>query len=344
MRVHGLQDTAPRLTTRESAVVVRGLVPDTVRRWWPHVRIGGGLAVLALLMWRLGGGPFVTALRVVDARTLALAAAIGVLTTVFSAWRWVLVSRGLGLRLPLGTAVADYYRALFLNAVLPGGVLGDVDRAVRQGRDAGDVGLAVKAVVLERTAGQVVLAVAGVGVVVLAPGALPAAAARAVTIGAGVLALVLLLAVVAVRASGRPARLRGWLGDVRRGLAPRGGRGGVLLASGVVLAGHLTTFLLAARAAGSTASVAVLAPLAVLALAAMAVPLNVGGWGPREGVTAWAFAAAGMTAAQGLTVAVVYGVFALVAGLPGAAVVVARVARHRARRAPQVVGPRWENA
>ena len=41
----------------------------------------------------------------------------------------------LGIRLPLGAAVADYYRALFLNAALPGGVLGDVHRAVRHGQE-----------------------------------------------------------------------------------------------------------------------------------------------------------------------------------------------------------------
>jgi hypothetical protein len=48
--------------------------------------------------------------------------------------------------------------------------------------------------------------------------------------------------------------------------------------------------------------------------------VNIGGWGPREGVAALAFGAAGLGAAQGLTVAVVYGVLAFVAGLPGAVV------------------------
>ncbi|BFO17289.1 hypothetical protein SHKM778_36770 [Streptomyces sp. KM77-8] len=47
---------------------------------------------------------------------------------------------GVGIRLPFGAAVADYYRALFLNAALPGGVLGDVHRAVRHGQSAGDMG------------------------------------------------------------------------------------------------------------------------------------------------------------------------------------------------------------
>jgi hypothetical protein len=50
-----------------------------------------------------------------------------------------------------------------------------------------------------------------------------------------------------------------------------------------VLAGHLATFVVAARAAGSHASLLRLAPLMLLALLAMSLPVNVGGWGPREG-------------------------------------------------------------
>ena len=62
----------------------------------------------------------------------------------------------------------------------------------------------------------------------------------------------------------------------------------------------------------------------MLALLAMGLPLNIGGWGPREGVTAWAFGAAGLGAGTGLSVAVVYGVLSFVAALPGAVVLVAR--------------------
>ena len=63
-------------------------------------------------------------------------------------------------------------------------------------------------------------------------------------------------------------------------------------------------------------------PLALLVLLAGVLP-NVGGWGPREGVTAWAFAAAGLGASLGVATAVVYGVMVFVASLPGAVVLVA---------------------
>jgi hypothetical protein len=79
------------------------------------------------------------------------------------------VARGLGLRLSMRSAMADYYKALFLNAALPGGVLGDVDRAVHHGRGEGDVGRSVRAVVLERTAGQIVLVSVGLVVLLTVP-------------------------------------------------------------------------------------------------------------------------------------------------------------------------------
>src|SRR5689334_8196271 len=81
-------------------------------------------------------------------------------------------------------------------------------------------------------------------------------------------------------------------------------------------------FVVAARAAGSHAPFLRLLPLMMLALFAMTLPVNIGGWGPREGVTAWAFGAAGLGATQGLTIAVLYGLFAFIAALPGVVVIV----------------------
>jgi uncharacterized membrane protein YbhN (UPF0104 family) len=288
------------------------------RTVWAWARVLGGLGIIGVLSWRLGTGAFRDGLRVIDGSTLLAAVGIGLLTTVFSAWRWCLVARGLGVRLPLPGAVADYYRSLFLNAALPGGVLGDVDRAVRHGRDTGDVGRGVRAVVLERSAGQVTLVAVGVGVLLVT-----GLVSVPVMVGAAVL-----LAGLGVLARRLPARL---FDDVRRGLLARRTWPLIALSSAVVLAGHLATFLVAARAAGASAPLSRLAPLMVLALLAMALPLNVGGWGPREGVMAWAFGAAGLTATLGLTIAVVYGLLAFVASLPGAGVLVTRFVMSRRR-------------
>lgn len=294
-----------------------------------HFGTLAGVLILGVLLWRLGTGALLEGLRRIDGPALLAGLGIGVLTTVFSAWRWCRVAHALGIRLPFGAAVAAYYRALFLNAALPGGVLGDVHRAVRHGQSAGDVGRGVRAVVLERTAGQVALVAVGVPVLLTLPSPVLTQARHL----AGLTALATLGAlaiVVAVRMgrAPRPSRRRRALGaalaEARAALLARGSWPSVLLSSVVVLAGHLLMFLVAARVAGSHASPVTLLPLALLALIAMGLPLNIGGFGPREGVTAWAFGAAGLGADTGLGVAVVYGVLSFVASLPGLLVLLAR--------------------
>jgi glycosyltransferase 2 family protein len=299
-----------------------------MRRLWPYLRMLAAVGVLAALAVHLGGDAVVDGVRAIDAASALAALGIGLLTTVFSAWRWCLVARGLGLSLPLGVAVVDSYRALFLNSVLPGGVLGDVHRAVSHGRQAGDVGRGVRAVALERSAGLVVSVTVGIAVLLTRPDLLTAAVGHLVP-GRGVLGPVAVLAAVAALAvwTARGAHgarvraaLRTFLADARAGVLSRGTGPGVVLLSVAALAGYLALFVIAARVAGSRAALGELLPLLVLALLAMALPLSVGGWGPREVVAAVAFGAGGLGTTQGFTVALVYGVLSLIACLPGAGV------------------------
>jgi uncharacterized membrane protein YbhN (UPF0104 family) len=293
------------------------------RTGWRSARLLGGAAILAVLGWRLGTGPFLDALGRISGWSVVAAVGIGVVTTAACAWRWRLVAHGLGVDVPLTAGVAAYYRSLFLNSTLPGGVLGDVHRGVRQGRDAGDVGGGLRSVVWERTAGQVVQGVMTVAILIVLPSPVRSAMPVVVGVVVGVVLVGLVAARVAPRREGsRLARARSAVvGDVQAALTARAAWPGVVLASVVVVAGHAATFVVAARTAGTTASTARLLPLAMLVLLAMSVPLNVGGgWGPREGVAAWAFAVAGLGAAQGAGAGVVYGVLALASTLPGAAV------------------------
>ncbi|MGM1064402.1 lysylphosphatidylglycerol synthase transmembrane domain-containing protein [Saccharothrix sp. Mg75] len=281
-------------------------------RAWPWLRLALAVGVLAALGWRLGTGAFLDGLRAVTGWSVAAALAIGLATTVLSAWRWCVVARRLGLPLTLRAAVPDYYRGLLLNAVLPAGVLGDVHRAVDHGRQAGDVGRGVRAVLFERCAGQAVLVAVG-GAVLLTGTAgvdlVPAATA--------LVAVAALVAVVAARSARVRRALATTWADARVGLLAPDVLPKVALASAGVLVGHVALFAVAARAAGVDAPVGRVAALGVLALLVMAVPVNVGGFGPREAFLAVAFGAAGLGAAQGLATGVVYGVLALVAGLPG---------------------------
>ena len=314
------------------------------RTWWRWARPLVGAAILALLLWRLGAGPFLEGIRTVDARSLVAAAMITALTTLCCAWRWSVVARGLGVSVPLPTAVAAYYRSQFLNTTLPGGVLGDVERGIRHGRDVGNTGRALRSVAWDRVAGQAVQIVLAAALLLTLPspirGSMPIVAVALVVATSGVLFLRLL-------PDGGPslwARTRRAVSsDLRAGVFARRAWPPVVLASVLAAAGHTLIFLIAARTAGTDASISRLLPLALIVLLAMSVPTNIAGWGPREGVAAWAFGAAGLGAAQGLSTAVVYGVMALVASLPGAAVLIAtwlrdgRRSRQVARLAESVV-------
>jgi uncharacterized membrane protein YbhN (UPF0104 family) len=296
-------------------------------------RLAGSALVFAVLVWRLGTGPFLDGLRTIDARALTAAAGITLLTTVCYAWRWKIVAGGLGLDLSMPAAVAAYYRSLLLNATLPGGILGDVHRGASHGRDVSDVGHALRAVGWERFAGQVVQVVLTVAALLVLPspvqGFMPWVAIAVVVAVFGLLCMV----------RGRPggtrsvwARLRSAAaGDIRDGLLARTAWPGIALASALGVAGHAATFLIAARTAGITAPPSRMLPIVLIALAAMMLP-SLGGWGSREGVAAWVFGAAGLGARRGVATAVAYGVMVLVASLPGIAVLV--VAWFRQSRPP----------
>ncbi|HET6208771.1 MAG TPA: lysylphosphatidylglycerol synthase transmembrane domain-containing protein, partial [Jatrophihabitans sp.] len=290
--------------------------PQLTGTAWARLRLLAGAAILAGLLWRLGTGPVLAGLHRIDRWSLLAAAGLAALGTICSAWRWRLIATSLGVGLTLPAAVAASYRAQFLNSTLPGGVLGDVHRGVRHGRAAGDLAGGLRAVAWDRAAGQLVQG--ALALLVLFVFTSPVHSAMPL---AGVLVLLTGLSMgwlgyrLRRRASriGRLIRLLG--SDVRR---CRRAWPAVLLVSVPALASHLTTFLIAARTAGVTSSPARLLPLALLVLLAMALPLNVAGWGPREGAAAWLFGAAGLGADRGLATATVYGVLVLVASLPGA--------------------------
>jgi glycosyltransferase 2 family protein len=303
---------------------------------WGRFLVPG--AVLAVLVWGLGTGPFLEGIRTIDGQALAEATGLVLLTTVCSAWRWKIVAGGLGVDLSLPAAVAAYYRALFLNVTLPGGVVGDVHRGISHGRDVNDVGRALRAVAWERTAGQVVQVLLTVVALLALPS--PVQSAMPLVLIVVVAALVGVVVVARAPPAGAQsawARTRSAVArDIRRGLLARRAWLPIALASALVVAGHAVTFLIAARTAGITAPLSRMLPIALLVVMAMVLP-NIGGWGPREGVTAWVFGAAGLGAGRGVATAVVYGVMVLVACLPGAAVLVVawfRGARHRTRTEP----------
>ena len=307
-------------------------IGPVVRRFGPSLlRLAAGVTVLWFIARQVGAAPFEDGLRAVTWQAVVAAVTLTALTTVCSAWRWRVVARALGVDIGLPAAACAYYRSLFLNSVLPGGVLGDVHRAVTHGRRAGDVARGVRAVAWERLCGQVIQAVVTVVVLLTLTSpvrpALPYVLAGIAGV-AGCAALVVLGA--ARRGRSRPARAaRAIAADLRRGLLVPGVWPQLTLASVLVVAGHTATFVIAARVAGCTAPLGELIALLMVVQIAAGIPLSVGGWGPREGAAAWAFAAAGLGAANGVTAATLYAVLMLAAVAPGAGLLLGDAVRRR---------------
>jgi uncharacterized membrane protein YbhN (UPF0104 family) len=286
------------------------------RTGWRLIRVAGALLVLGLVGAKVGAAPFLEGLRAVRPEAVLVVMALTALTTLAAAWRWQAVARSLGDRVPLRDAVGAYYRSQFLNSVLPAGVAGDVHRGVARGRRAGDLPGALRAVGWDRLLGQAVQVAVAAGVL-LAVGRPPAGASAVLLTAAGAVLLGgVALALLRSRAGG---------GSGLAAALPR-----VVVASVGTTAGHAAVFLVAAEAVGVRAAVGALVPIALLVLVAMALPLSVAGWGVREGAAAWLFGSAGLGPDAGVAVATAYGTMALVAVLPGGALLL--LDRMRSRR------------
>lgn len=287
-----------------------------MHRWWGTLRVLGGLAVLVLLAARLGTDPFVAGLRAVDPGTVAVAMVLVAGTTLCAALRWRAVARCAGVRIGVGEAVAAYYRSQFLNSVLPGGVLGDLHRGLAH--------RTLHSVVWERVVGQSVQVSASLLVVLVVWPATSEPSTTTIAVASGLALVAVTTLLVAL---------------TRRGVLDAAALPTVLGTSVLAPAGHAALFLVAARAAGVHAGLSTLLPIALAVLVFAALPLNLAGWGPREGAAAWAFSAAGLGAAAGTTVATAYGVLALLATLPGVTLLLVPLLTARVRRSPAPAVP-----
>jgi uncharacterized membrane protein YbhN (UPF0104 family) len=241
------------------------------------------------------------------------------LQTVLSALRWRLTAQALGVPIRAGRAVSEYYVAQLVNQTLPGGVLGDVTRAVRS-RHGADLVKASQAVIIERMAGQLALGsvmIAGFAASLATPGGIAWPLGDAARIAA--LALVVLIALALVWAVARRAGPFARFGEaassalLTRRMLPR------QIGLGLCIVGcNLAAFVFAARATGTPLGLEAAVTLVPLILFAMVLPLTIGGWGFREGSAAALFPLAGATTDAGLAASVAFGLVILASALPGA--------------------------
>lgn len=292
-----------------------------------------GLALLGCLAWWLEPGAILGQVQRLSPGWALLALALTLPPLALSAWRWRLTARLLGLSLGFRRALREYYLALFLNQVLPGGVAGDAARAWRHSRDSGRRGGAWRAVIIERASGQMAMALLTLMVLAASPlwHELVARGGKGVAASGWLPALfaaVLLLVPLGWQLVRHPpASLVGLGGDLRRSLLAASVWPKQLVGSLLVVISYALVFVCAARAIGVELPLGTLLSLVPPVLLAMLIPLSLAGWGVREGAAALVWGLAGLPPAQGVAVSMAYGVIVLTASLPGGLVLLRRVTR-----------------
>jgi uncharacterized membrane protein YbhN (UPF0104 family) len=297
----------------------------------PKLRAAGRLVVSATLLLLLARvidpADVGDRLAALDARWVALGLVVSVLQVLLLAWRWRHTAGRLGVALPFGDALREYYFGILLNQILPGGVAGDVSRAWRHARTEAPTGAAVRAVILERLGGQVVMTATAVACVVgLAAVGLFDAVVEAVAATLATLALGAWTLGRVVRHSSRrfapDSRVGRFWADARRAFWERSAAPLQWGSAVAVVATYVAVYLIAARAVGIETPTTRLAPLVAPVLMTMLIPVTVAGWGIRESAAALLWGAVGLTAEDGVAISVAYGLLVLVAALPGVATVI----------------------
>jgi len=296
----------------------------------PALRVVVSAGVLALLLQVIDGGDVLSRLGRMDLRWAGAAVLVSLLQILLLAWRWQYTARRLGTALDYRDAFGEYYLGVFLNQVLPGGVMGDVTRAWRQRGPSAGTGAAITAVVLERASAQAIMTFAAVVSALALLLQRPSGALTVVIGGSIALSLTGLLAVVAVRGM-RALSTRGALAgriwrDARAALLQPQALVFHLATGTLAVASYVGVFLAGALAVGVDTSLFVLLPLVPPLLMTMLIPVSVAGWGIREGAAAALWGAAGLQASDGILLSMAYGVLVLISSLPGGIVLL------RARR------------
>lgn len=266
--------------------------------------------VLALVIWWADARAVIGRLQGAHWGWLAVSGLALTALTFLMARRWQIVANGFAIRIPYRVALREYYIAQMVNLVLPGGVAGDIARALRV-RHAGDLLRAGQSVAADRLIGQMVtFAILGMALAtaLLLPGGI---AWPAATWLGGVALIVVCAAAFAL--SWRHGATARFLRRVLHLLvAPR------VLALSLLITALLSVSLYAcARATGTIIPPSGWFTIIPLILSAMLVPLSVGGWGWREGAAAALFPLIGATADAGIATGIAYGAMMMIAAMPG---------------------------
>jgi hypothetical protein len=296
------------------------------RRTWLLVRIVLTLAAFAWVLLRADLGQVGRALLSISPLSLAAAAVLTMGNLVVGAARWRVMLSAYGAQHlpPLAELVRLNYIGFFYNTWLPGGVGGDVVRAVASRRAFGPEGTtgAAAVVFVDRVLGLTGLFLVVATTALIRP--LEGADDRAVIVGSGLGIGVSIAAIVAIALSRRlaphlPGRLAEIVGRlpviVRRGPFVVALLLSIVTQTVVALTGHAIVSALA-PSVGLESSLVVVP----LAMATAFLPFLVGGTGAREEVFARLYGPLGVPVADAVAASLLVYVTQLIVGLIGAAV------------------------
>jgi len=275
---------------------------------WRSIKIAGSLAVMAGLLWWVGLQDVLAHLQDLKAGWLVISFLALTGATLSMAYRWQRIAKIMGMSLSFGHATKEYYIAQLLNSTLPGGVVGDVGRAVRA-RHLATLMEAGKSVLVERLLGQIfMLAILGAGLTAsLCVGTILWPAFLPWLLGACEVFCLLGVFIMSRLINDRP-----FIRVLRASLKQP-----VILFHTLFAAILLIISLYAcARATGTALSLEASATILPMVFCAMLVPLSVAGWGWREGAASLLFPFIGAPASAGIAMGVTYGALMLLATLP----------------------------
>ncbi|MBO9447413.1 lysylphosphatidylglycerol synthase transmembrane domain-containing protein [Ruegeria sp. R14_0] len=277
------------------------------------IRFGVSITVIIALLWWTDAARVADHLRMLRPEWLGLSIFATTCATLSMAYRWQITARALDIRFDYPFALREYYIAQLVNLVLPGGVPGDVTRAVRARKKAG-LKRSAQSVVAERLLGQIAIMTIlflGVSAALIWPAGFDHPMLSMTVLAVMLFALIVLsLVSLALPSIGRLIifliRLQRQTAFVFVGL----------VSSACLILG----FYASARSVGVIIPPGGLVTVVPLVLTAMLIPMSIGGWGWREGAAAALFPLIGASSSAGIASGVTYGAVILIAALPAAAI------------------------
>tara|TARA_Y100000590_G_scaffold115336_2_gene131618 strand:- start:1560 stop:2456 length:897 start_codon:yes stop_codon:yes gene_type:complete len=273
---------------------------------------------LLYLIFKNYGNDFLRLIQVIELKYIAIVIVISILQYIFSAYRWMYISKFTNLEISFSYSLKFYYISNFLNNVLPGGILGDLYRIYHTSEDKRkliELGKSFQSVLFERLSGQLVLFIVF----------LTSLTFYFLFYEKYVAFFYLLLMMSIIIIIGKLLLRKKFKNFFKRNIF---GKNFSSIFSGSIFWQH---FFYSFFVISSYISIYVITALSLklnidyfsflvftpLILFSMSIPISVGGWGVREVTALLVSFLLGLSASASVTVSIVYGLLNFLCSLPG---------------------------